>query len=187
MVTRRLAPRVQRNARRAKAQPVEHVYGVPVPEGLHEAIEIRDRFRQRTVLPRCGAAGARTGAAVDQRLGFPGAAAAPAAEQNQGRPRSMACGRALCRPHLRRHEPRCGQTRYVGGGNEFGLAEQIDRHASRFPSPDALRVPVPHERRVAVESRDSGLLARSKSIDCVRIGAPRPPRMRRFARKVRRR
>ncbi len=39
MVTRRLAPRVQRNARRAKAQPVEHVYGVPVPEGLHEAIE----------------------------------------------------------------------------------------------------------------------------------------------------
>jgi hypothetical protein len=36
---RRLASRVRRNARRAKAQSVEHVYGVPVPEGLHEAIE----------------------------------------------------------------------------------------------------------------------------------------------------
>jgi hypothetical protein len=39
MVTQRLASRVRRNARRAKAQPVDHVYGVPVPEGLHEAIE----------------------------------------------------------------------------------------------------------------------------------------------------
>src|SRR5882762_1478062 len=39
MVTRRLSSRVRRNARRAKAQSVDHVYGVPVPEGLHEAIE----------------------------------------------------------------------------------------------------------------------------------------------------
>ena len=39
MVTRRLSSRTRRNARQAKAQPVEHVYGVPVPEGLHEAIE----------------------------------------------------------------------------------------------------------------------------------------------------
>jgi hypothetical protein len=36
---RRLASRARRSARRAKAQSVEHVYGVPVPEGLHEAIE----------------------------------------------------------------------------------------------------------------------------------------------------
>jgi hypothetical protein len=36
---RRLASRVRRNARRSKPQSVEHVYGVPVPEGLHEAIE----------------------------------------------------------------------------------------------------------------------------------------------------
>ena len=33
------ASRVQRKARRAKAQSAEHVYGVPVPEGLHDAIE----------------------------------------------------------------------------------------------------------------------------------------------------
>jgi hypothetical protein len=39
MVTRTLASRVRRNPRRAKPKPVEHVYGVPVPEGLHEAIE----------------------------------------------------------------------------------------------------------------------------------------------------
>ncbi len=39
MVTRRLTSRVRRNARRAKAQSVEHVHGVPVPEGLHDAIE----------------------------------------------------------------------------------------------------------------------------------------------------
>jgi len=36
---RRLDSRVRRNTRRVKSQPVEHVYGVPVPEGLHEAIE----------------------------------------------------------------------------------------------------------------------------------------------------
>jgi hypothetical protein len=39
MVKRRLSSGVRRNARQAKAQPVEHVYGVPVPEGLHDAIE----------------------------------------------------------------------------------------------------------------------------------------------------
>jgi hypothetical protein len=39
MATRRLSSTVRRNARQAKAGPVEHVYGVPVPEGLHEAIE----------------------------------------------------------------------------------------------------------------------------------------------------
>jgi hypothetical protein len=39
MVTQRLSSTVRRNTRRAKAQSVEHVYGVPVPEGLHEAIE----------------------------------------------------------------------------------------------------------------------------------------------------
>jgi hypothetical protein len=39
MVTRRLSSGVRRNARQAKAQSVEHVYGVPVPEGLHDAIE----------------------------------------------------------------------------------------------------------------------------------------------------
>src|SRR5260370_25645419 len=33
------ASRVQRKARRAKAESAEHVYGVPVPEGLHDAIE----------------------------------------------------------------------------------------------------------------------------------------------------
>src|SRR5229473_8384396 len=36
---RRLVSKVRRNPRRTKAQTVEHVYGVPVPEGLHEAIE----------------------------------------------------------------------------------------------------------------------------------------------------
>jgi hypothetical protein len=39
MVKRPLASRVHRKARRAKAQSAEHVYGVPVPEGLHDAIE----------------------------------------------------------------------------------------------------------------------------------------------------
>ena len=39
MVKRPLASRVQRKSRRAKAQSAEHVYGVPVPEGLHDAIE----------------------------------------------------------------------------------------------------------------------------------------------------
>jgi hypothetical protein len=39
MVTRRLASRVRQNPQRAKTNPDEHVYGVPVPEGLHEAIE----------------------------------------------------------------------------------------------------------------------------------------------------
>ena len=39
MVTRRLSSRVQRKARQGNAQSVEHVYGVPVPEGLHDAIE----------------------------------------------------------------------------------------------------------------------------------------------------
>jgi hypothetical protein len=36
---RQLASKVRRNARRSKPQPVQHAYGVPVPEGLHEAIE----------------------------------------------------------------------------------------------------------------------------------------------------
>jgi hypothetical protein len=39
MVKRRSASRVRRNRRRAKTQSVEHVYGVPVPKGLHDAIE----------------------------------------------------------------------------------------------------------------------------------------------------
>jgi hypothetical protein len=39
MVTRRLSSRARRNARQAKVESEEHVYGVPVPEGLHEAIE----------------------------------------------------------------------------------------------------------------------------------------------------
>ena len=39
MVTRRIASRARRNARRAKAQSMGQVYGVPVPKGLHEAIE----------------------------------------------------------------------------------------------------------------------------------------------------
>jgi hypothetical protein len=39
MVTRTLASRVRRNPRRAKPNSMEHAYGVPVPEGLHEAIE----------------------------------------------------------------------------------------------------------------------------------------------------
>jgi len=39
MVKRPLASRVQRKARQAKAQSAEHVYGMPVPEGLHDAIE----------------------------------------------------------------------------------------------------------------------------------------------------
>jgi hypothetical protein len=39
MGKRPLASRVQRKARRAKAQSAEHVYGVPVPKGLHDAIE----------------------------------------------------------------------------------------------------------------------------------------------------
>src|SRR5258707_13418043 len=39
MVKRPLASRVQRKSRRAKAQSAEHVYGVPVPKGLHDAIE----------------------------------------------------------------------------------------------------------------------------------------------------
>src|ERR1700730_4183854 len=39
MVERPSASRVRRNTRRAKAQSGEHVYGVPVPKGLHDAIE----------------------------------------------------------------------------------------------------------------------------------------------------
>src|SRR5258708_82372 len=39
MVKRPLASRVQRKSRRAKAQSAEHVYGAPVPKGLHDAIE----------------------------------------------------------------------------------------------------------------------------------------------------
>ena len=39
MVTRRSASKARRSARPARAQSVEHVYGVPVPKGLHEAIE----------------------------------------------------------------------------------------------------------------------------------------------------
>ena len=39
MVKRPLASRVQRKSRRAKAQSAEHVYGVPVPKGLYDAIE----------------------------------------------------------------------------------------------------------------------------------------------------
>jgi hypothetical protein len=39
MATRRSASRAQRG-RNNKTRSVEHVYGVPVPEGLHEAIEI---------------------------------------------------------------------------------------------------------------------------------------------------
>jgi hypothetical protein len=42
MSSRRFASRTRqgRNEGRTKAGPVEHVYGVPVPTGLHEAIEI---------------------------------------------------------------------------------------------------------------------------------------------------
>jgi hypothetical protein len=39
MVTRRSASRVRRSARPVRTQSVEQVYGVPVPKGLHEAIE----------------------------------------------------------------------------------------------------------------------------------------------------
>jgi hypothetical protein len=39
MATRRSASRTRRNERARKAPSVEHPYGVPVPEGLHEAIE----------------------------------------------------------------------------------------------------------------------------------------------------
>ena len=39
MGKRPLASRVQRKSRRAKAQSAEHAYGVPVPKGLHDAIE----------------------------------------------------------------------------------------------------------------------------------------------------
>lgn len=42
MATRQFASRARRgrNLRRAKTRSPEQVYGVPVPEGLHEAIEI---------------------------------------------------------------------------------------------------------------------------------------------------
>jgi hypothetical protein len=39
MTMRRAASRARRD-RNTKTRSVEHVYGVPVPEGLHEAIEI---------------------------------------------------------------------------------------------------------------------------------------------------
>ena len=41
MTSRRLASRTRRGRHegRIKARPLEHAYGVPVPEGLHEAIE----------------------------------------------------------------------------------------------------------------------------------------------------
>lgn len=41
MSSQRLASRTRRGRHegRTKAQPVEHAYGVPVPDGLHEAIE----------------------------------------------------------------------------------------------------------------------------------------------------
>jgi hypothetical protein len=54
MVTRRLSSRVRRNARQAKIQSVEHVYGVPVPEALHEAIETeRDNLSKAESLLAC--------------------------------------------------------------------------------------------------------------------------------------
>ena len=54
MVTRRLSSRVRRNARQAKAQSEEHVYGVPVPEALHEAIETeRDNLSKAESLLAC--------------------------------------------------------------------------------------------------------------------------------------
>ena len=42
MSSRRFASRTRqgRNEGRTKSEPVDHVYGVPVPTGLHEAIEI---------------------------------------------------------------------------------------------------------------------------------------------------
>ena len=40
MATRRSASRARRGRINNKTRSVEHVYGVPVPEGLHEAIEI---------------------------------------------------------------------------------------------------------------------------------------------------
>jgi len=39
MATRRIASGARRGGRGDKTRSVEHVYGVPVPEGLHEAIE----------------------------------------------------------------------------------------------------------------------------------------------------
>src|ERR1700730_8171064 len=54
MATRRLSSKVRRNARQAKAQSVEHVYGVPVPEALHEAIETeRDNLSKADSLLAC--------------------------------------------------------------------------------------------------------------------------------------
>src|SRR5476649_1517324 len=38
MVTRRISPKARRG-RNHRTRSVDHVYGVPVPEGLHEAIE----------------------------------------------------------------------------------------------------------------------------------------------------
>jgi hypothetical protein len=40
MTIRRSASRARRDRNNSKTRSVEHVYGVPVPEGLHEAIEI---------------------------------------------------------------------------------------------------------------------------------------------------
>lgn len=42
MTTRQFASRARRgrDSRGAKTRSTEHVYGVPVPEGLHEAIEV---------------------------------------------------------------------------------------------------------------------------------------------------
>ena len=39
MTARRMASRSRRNAHRTKTRPADHVYGVPVPVGLHDAIE----------------------------------------------------------------------------------------------------------------------------------------------------
>jgi hypothetical protein len=54
MVTRQLSSRVRRNARQAQVQSVEHVYGVPVPEALHDAIETeRDNLSKVESLLAC--------------------------------------------------------------------------------------------------------------------------------------
>jgi hypothetical protein len=51
---RRLVSRAQRNERGSKPQSAEHVYGLPVPKGLHEAIETeRDNLSKVESLLAC--------------------------------------------------------------------------------------------------------------------------------------
>jgi hypothetical protein len=161
MVTRRLSSRTRRNTRQAKARPVEHVYGVPVPEGLHEAIETeRDHLSKAESVLGCLAIAMEYEADSANRPYYPHVAqlAREMVRQSINSLDSIVLQQRLLRNKIKESPDlsfvdgcyaildsvgrslgacRRGQLRHPGGRNEFGVAEQIDRHAGTFPSPSA--------------------------------------------------